>query len=144
MSAAPRDDAGRQNPTEPEVELNRHKLTREEKQRGGRSGSRLLAKRAPQRTERGRRIRTLFAGFMENLEAGNPVHEAAALRAAELWVSAEEWRAKLGQGEAVAADVVRLENSARRAERDLRALKPEPIGWWEQQQQGDDDGEEDS
>ena len=130
-----RDAAGRQNLTEPQLKANRHILTREQKRKGGRSGSRILAKRAPQRTERGRRIRALFAGFMEGMEAGNTIHEAAALRAAELWTSAEEWREKLARGEKVAEDVVRIENAARRAERDLKALAPESVGW-----QPDDQG----
>jgi hypothetical protein len=104
-----------------------------------RTTNRLMAVRAPWKSTRGRRIRDLFHGFMSDLEVGNVIHESAALRAAELAVSAEEMRAKLAAGEKCAEDVVRLENAARRAERDLKALTPKPVAWWEQ----NDDAEED-
>ncbi len=81
---------------------------------------RLLADRAPRRTPQGRRIRTLFQGFIAKLDPDNPLHQAGALRAAELAVAAEDARAKLLAGDtSIEEAVTRLENAARRAEHDL-------------------------
>jgi hypothetical protein len=104
---------------------------------------RLLSIRAPRRTPQGRRIRCLFRSYVAKLDADNPLHQAAALRAAELTVAAEDVRAsQLGGNSSAEEAVTRLENAARRAERDLIPLIPKPTTWWEQQQHEADDGEE--
>lgn len=111
------------------------------------SRRRLLAVRAPRRTPQGRRIRCLFRGFIAKLDPDNELHQARALRAAELAVAAEDARAKLLAGDtSIEEAVTRLENAARRAEHDL-TRKPKRLTaaekrrqWLEQQE--DDDGEE--
>ena len=73
---------------------------------------------------------------MAKLTPGDPLHQAAAMRAAELTVAAEEMRARLLAGDTTAEEAVtRLENAARRAERDLARLIPKPLTWLELQQQ---------
>lgn len=94
-----------------------------------------LRKRAPNDTEQGRRIRSLYRQFIAPLVADDPTHQAAALAAAELVVAAEDARKRLLDGDPAAESaVVRLENAARRAKLDLAGLRPEPLSWWEQQQ----------
>jgi hypothetical protein len=109
-------------------------------------GRRWLTARAPRKTTQGRRIRSLFRAYMARLKPGDPLHQAAAMRAAELVVSAEEMRARLLAGDTSAEEAVtRLENAARRAERDLAPLIPEPLSWWQQRQleeQESEDGED--
>jgi hypothetical protein len=96
----------------------------------------LLAIRAPRSTPQGRRIRRLFRRFIAKLNADDPLHQSAAMRAAELTVAAEEMRARLLAGDTTAEEAVtRLENAARRAERDLAPLIPKPLTWLELQQQ---------
>lgn len=107
---------------------------------------RLLAARAPWKSAQGRRIRTLFRCFIAKLGSDDPLHQAAALRAAELVVAAEVARAKLLAGDVSAEEAVtRLENAARRAEQDLTP-KPKRISAAEKRrqwlQQQNDDGEE--
>jgi hypothetical protein len=104
----------------------------------------LLTVRAPRNTEQGCRIRRLYRSFIAPLVAGDPVHEAAALAAAELIVAAEVARARLLAGDPDAeAATVRLENSARRAKLDLATLKPTPLSWWQQRQQEEAENAED-
>jgi len=107
----------------------------------------LLADRAPWKAAQGRRIRKLYHGFIANLTADDPLHQAAALRAAELAVATEDARARLlalpGDQPAEEA-VVRLEKTARRAAADLVPLIPKPVKWWEQQHEEADDGEEEN
>jgi hypothetical protein len=96
----------------------------------------LLAIRAPRTTPQGRRIRRLFWRFVAKLNADDPLHQAAALRAAELVIAAEEMRARLLAGDTASEEAVtRLENAARRAERDLAPLIPKPLTWLELQAQ---------
>jgi hypothetical protein len=96
----------------------------------------LLADRAPRTTAQGRRIRRLFWSFVAKLNADDPLHQAAALRAAELVYAAEAMRARLLAGDTTAEEAVtRLENAARRAERDLEPLIPKPKTWLELQQE---------
>jgi hypothetical protein len=98
-------------------------------------GRRWLTARAPRKTTQGRRIRSLFRAHMAKLTVGDPLHQAAAMRAAELIVASEDMRAKLLAGDTTAEEAVtRLENAARRAERDLIPLIPRPLSWWEQRQ----------
>jgi hypothetical protein len=95
-----------------------------------------IKSRAPRATPQGRRIRSLFRKHMAKLTPGDPLHQAAAMRAAELTVAAEEMRARLLAGDTTAEEAVtRLENAARRAERDLAPLIPKPLTWLELQQQ---------
>jgi hypothetical protein len=101
-----------------------------------------LRVRAPGRSARSRRLRDLFRGYMAKLDQDDPIAQAAALTAAELRVGAEDARARLLAGQPCAEDVVRLENAARRAERDVAALVPEKKAWWEQETE--DDQENDS
>jgi hypothetical protein len=94
----------------------------------------LLAIRAPRSTPQGRRIRRLFRRFIAKLNADDPLHQSAALRAAELVIAAEEMRARLLAGDTATEEAVtRLENAARRAERDLAPLIPKPLTWLELQ-----------
>ena len=107
----------------------------------------LLTARAPRRTAQGRRIRCLFAGFIAKLDADDPLHQARALRAAELLVASEEMTGRLLAGDvSVEESATRLANAARRAEQDL-TRKPKRLTaaekrrqWLEQQE--DNDGEE--
>jgi hypothetical protein len=107
------------------------------------SGRRWVRERAPS-TAQGRRVRLLYRAFIAPLKADDPVHQAAAMSAAELTVAAEDARARLLAGDPSAEQqVVRLENTARRAKFDLAELTPKPTSWWQQQQhETDDDGEE--
>lgn len=109
-------------------------------------GRRWLSARAPRRTPQGRRIRSLFRAFMAKLTPGDPVHQAAAMRAAELVVASEDMRARLLAGDTTAEEAVtRLENAARRAERELVPLIPKPLTWAElQQQREDEEADEDN
>jgi hypothetical protein len=94
-----------------------------------------LRQRAPNTTEQGRRIRSLYRKFIEPLVADDTTHQAAALAAAELIVAAEDARKQLLAGDPAAESaVVRLENAARRAKLDLSGLKPAPLTWWERRQ----------
>jgi hypothetical protein len=108
------------------------------------TGRRWLQERAPNDTEQGRRVRNLYRSFIAPLVADDPTHQAAALAAAELTVCAEDARRRLLDGDPAAeAQVVRLENSCRRARLDLAGLKPEPLSWWEQRQKEEaENGEE--
>jgi hypothetical protein len=84
----------------------------------------ILARRAPYKTPQGRRIRSLFYAFMARLDRQDPLHVAMALRASELQVIAEETRARVLSGDHDAADdLVRLDNTARRAADDLVPLQ---------------------
>jgi hypothetical protein len=84
---------------------------------------RWLAERASRKTDRGRRIRTLFRGFMTKLTPGDPIHHAAAMTAAELTYAAETARLKLLDGDASAEEAMtRIENAARRAREDVIEL----------------------
>jgi hypothetical protein len=106
----------------------------------------LLAIRAPRTTPQGRRIRRLFWRFVDKLNADDSLHQAAALRAAELVIAAEDMRARLLAGDTTAEEAVtRLENAARRAERDLAPLIPKPLTWHElrAQRQAEDEANED-
>jgi hypothetical protein len=72
--------------------------------------------RADGRTAAGRRVRDLYRAFVAG--AGNPdsdVFRAAALAAAELMAASEVAGAKLLSGDGDVEQIVRLENSARRA-----------------------------
>jgi hypothetical protein len=108
---------------------------------------RLLAVRAPRKTPQGRRIRSLFRSFIAKLDPDDPLHQARALRAAELAVAAEDARAKLLAGDAsIEEAVTRLENAARRAEHDL-THKPKRMTaaerrrqWLEQQDDSNAEG----
>ena len=83
-------------------------------------GRRWLAARAPRSTIRGRRIRSLFRAYMAKLVAGDPLHQARAMRAAELATAAEDMRAQLLAGDtSIEESLTRIENAARRAEQDL-------------------------
>ena len=87
---------------------------------------RLIADRAPYKSAQGRRIRTLFRGFVAKVNADDPLHVAMALRAAELATCAEEARARLLSGDRDAGDdVVRLDNAARRAAKELGSFAGE-------------------
>jgi hypothetical protein len=104
---------------------------------------RLLAERAPRKTAQGRRIRALYNSFIARLDADSADCVAMALTAAELTVAAENARAQLLAGDLTAEQpTVRLENSARRARDDLKALVQQPTPWWEQPRQEDANGEE--
>jgi hypothetical protein len=114
-------------------------------------GRRWLTARAPRRTTQGRRVRSLFNAFMAKLTAGDPLHQAAAMRAAELVVASEEMRARLLAGDVTAEErAVRLENAARRAQQELIPLIPRPLTWQErqelerQQEEDEADGEEEA
>ena len=87
-----------------------------------------LKSRAPRATARGRHLRRLFRSYMAKLTLGDPLHQAAAMRTAELVVAAEDMRARLLAGDTSAEEAVtRLENAARRAERDLVPLIPKQL-----------------
>lgn len=92
-----------------------------------RRGRRWLTARAPRKTLQGRRIRALFRAYMAKLTPGDALHQAAAMRAAELAVAAEDTRAKLLAGDtSIEEAVTRLENAAGRAARDLTS-KPKRL-----------------
>jgi hypothetical protein len=98
-------------------------------------GRRWLTARAPRRTAQGRRVRSLFRAFMTKLTPGDPLHQAAAMRAAELIVASEDMRARLLAGDIAAEEAVtRLENAARRAQQELDPLIPKPLTWLERQE----------
>jgi hypothetical protein len=107
-------------------------------------GRRWLAARAPRSTIRGRRIRSLFRAYMAKLVAGDPLHQARAMRAAELATAAEDMRAQLLAGDtSIEESLTRIENAARRAEQDL-TRKPKRMTpaerrrqWLEQQEVND-------
>jgi hypothetical protein len=92
------------------------------------------------RTIAGRRIRFLYPRYLEQaeLDDGNVVHQAAALKVAKLTVILErlqneslkckKYSRRLG------SELVRLENLLRRAKLELVALKPRELTWWEQRQ----------
>jgi hypothetical protein len=83
----------------------------------------LLQQRAPYRTAQGRRIRTLFRSLLANHKAADPLRVALAITAAELTVAAEQARDLLLAGDLSAEQpTVRLENAARRAREDLKAI----------------------
>ena len=85
-----------------------------------------LKSRAPRATARGRRIRNLFRAYMAKLTPGDPLHQAAAMRAAELSVAAEDARARLLIDPSAEEAAVRLDNTARRAVEELTAIAPKP------------------
>jgi hypothetical protein len=90
-------------------------------------GRRWLTARAPRKTLQGRRIRALFRTFMANLAPVDPLHQATAMRAAELVVASEDMRARLLAGDTSAEEALtRLSNAVRRAEQDL-TRKPKRI-----------------
>jgi hypothetical protein len=107
-------------------------------------GRRWLTARAPRKTLQGRRIRSLFRAHMAKLTPGDALHQAAAMRAAELAVAAEDMRAKLLAGDSsVEESLTRVENAARRAANDLtrkpkRLTAAEKRRQWEEQQEEDD------
>lgn len=113
-------------------------------------GRRWLTARAPRRTPQGRRTRCLFNAFMAKLTPGDPLHQAAAMRAAELVVASEQMRSRLLSGDVTTEEAVtRLENAARRAQQELEPLIPRPLTWQERQelerqQEEDADGEEEA
>jgi hypothetical protein len=110
-------------------------------------GRRWLAARAPRKTPQGRRIRTLFRGFIAKFDVNDPLHQARALRAAELLVASEEMTGRLLAGDvSVEESATRLANAARRAEQDLtrkpkRMTAAERRRQWQEQQEAND-GEE--
>ena len=88
-----------------------------------RSRKRLLTVRAPRNSDQGARIRKLYRSFMDGLDAKDAKHVAMALAAAELTVAAEDARSLLLAGDLAAEQpTVRLENSARRAREDIKAI----------------------
>jgi hypothetical protein len=84
----------------------------------------LLQQRAPYKTAQGRRVRSLFRAFLASAKDDDPLQVALAITAAELTVAAEDARALLLAGDLAAEQpTVRLENAARRAREDLKAIR---------------------
>jgi hypothetical protein len=81
-------------------------------------------------TSRGLRVRDLFRAFMAKLDADDVVAQAAALRAAELTVTAEDIRGRITAGDFdLAEQLVRVENMVERATRAVAKLaEAKPAG----------------
>jgi hypothetical protein len=81
-------------------------------------------------TSRGLRVRDLFRAFMARLDADDVVAQAAALRAAELTVTAEDIRGRITDGDFnLAEQLVRVENMVERATRAVAKLaEAKPAG----------------
>jgi hypothetical protein len=81
-------------------------------------------------TSRGLRVRDLFRAFMARLDADDVVAQAAALRAAELTVTAEDIRGRITDGNFdLAEQLVRVENMVERATRAVAKLaEAKPAG----------------
>jgi hypothetical protein len=102
------------------------------------------------RTVAGRRIRSLYAPYLEQaeLDEGDLTHQAAALKVAKLTVIVERLQAEALKSKKyskrLGSEIVRLENLLRRAKLELIALKPRELTWWEQRQleKDENDGEE--
>jgi hypothetical protein len=99
------------------------------------------------RTTRARRIRTLYASYVEQteLDGDNLIHQSAVLKVAKLQVIVERLHNELlkskKHNQQLGDELVRHENMLRRAKEELTAMTPEPVKWWEQKD--DDDAEED-
>ena len=77
-------------------------------------------------TPRGRRVRALYASFMTKLPDDDANAQATALRAAELGIIAEDVRATVLACEPdakLAGELVRIENLAARARREVARLE---------------------
>jgi hypothetical protein len=102
------------------------------------------------RTTGGRRIRSLYAQYLEQAELDDSdlIHQAAALKVAKLAVIVErlqnESLKSKKHSRLLGSELVRHENMLRRAKLELIALKPRPLTWWERRQleKDDDDAEE--
>jgi hypothetical protein len=98
------------------------------------------------RTVRGRRIRALYAPYMEQagLDDANLVHQSAVLKVAKLQVIVERLQNELLKSKnhsvELGDELVRHENMLRRAKEELPTLTPKPVKWWEQED--DDDAKE--
>jgi hypothetical protein len=75
-------------------------------------------------------VRDLFRAFMARLDADDVVAQAAALRAAELTVTAEDIRGRITDGDFnLAEQLVRVENMVERATRAVAKLaEAKPAG----------------
>ena len=99
----------------PESPSNRHRISR--------VTADPIKARHNARTSRGLRVRDLFQAFMSKFDQGDIVAQAAALRAAELTVCAEDIRARIKAGElALASEAVRIENLVTRCVKELGRL----------------------